>query len=351
MRIGFYAGSCLPVHAKSLEERPLGGTETGIVRMAEILAKRGHDVVVFSSMKDPPLSVPQYVPHGSIFQAGQFDIMVLIKEWKPAIFNVPASRLFFWTGDGFDQYINFGLGDKRVTNKIEKFLTASNWQAQSMCEMSGFPHEKTFYVGNGIHPPYFEGEEQRIRKRLIFSSAPYRGLGLMPQIFLMARERHPDIELHVFSGMNIYDTEQPYAGPQVEDYKRIASLLQRIPNVHLHGNVTQKALARELMKSSVYVYPNLIFETCCITAIEAQAAGCPAVASRNSGLIETVGNAGILIDHQPGSKEYLSEFTAAIDLLLTNDKLWEKYSRTALERVKRQYSWDHVADRFEQAML
>ena len=46
LRILFHAGACLPIHARSLEERPLGGIETGVVKVAERLAARGHEVVV-----------------------------------------------------------------------------------------------------------------------------------------------------------------------------------------------------------------------------------------------------------------------------------------------------------------
>ncbi|NMC62788.1 MAG: glycosyltransferase family 4 protein [SAR324 cluster bacterium] len=349
MRIGFYAGSCLPISANSIEERPLGGTETGVIRVAEILARRKHDVVVFTSMKAPPLSIPQYVPQSYIHSSGRFDVMVLVKDWKPAVFNIASNRIFYWTGDGFDQYINFGLGDRRVVKRIEKLLSVSKWQATTMCEKSGFPIEKTFFVGNGAHLLYFEGKEERARKRLIFTAAPYRGLALMPKIFLKVRESHQDAELHVFSGMSVYDTDKPFQGPQVAEFERISSILKKIPGVVMHGNVTQKVLARELMRSSVFVYPNIIFETCCINAIEAQAAGCPVVASRNSGLVETVHNAGILIDELPGSEEYISSFVNAVSRLLENEKLWIKLSQNALHRAKTQFSWEHVADRFEAA--
>jgi len=347
MRIGFYAASCLPIKANSIEERPLGGTETGVVRVAEILARRKHDVVVFTSMKNPPLSIPQYVPQSYIQTSGRFDVLVLLKDWKPAVFNISSNRIFYWTGDGFDQYINFGFGDARVVKRIEKFLSVSKWQAATMCEKSGFPFQKTFFVGNGAHLPYFEGEEERARKRLIFTAAPYRGLALMPKIFLMVKESHPSAELHVFSGMSVYDTDKPFQGPHVAEFERIGSVLKKIPGVVMHGNVTQKVLARELMKASVFVYPNIIFETCCINAIEAQAAGCPVVASRNSGLVETVQNAGILIDETPGSEAYISAFVDAVNRLLENDKLWTKLSQNALNRAKTQLSWEHVANRFE----
>ena len=172
----------------------------------------------------------------------------------------------------------------------------------------------------------------------------------MPRIFLKVKDLHPEAELHVFSGMNVYDTDRPFQGPHVEQFNRIAAVIRKIPGVTLHGNVTQRQLARELMKSSVFVYPNVIFETCCITAIEAQAAGCPVVSGRNSGIVETVQNAGILIEGQPGSDEYENEFVTATDRLLSSYRLWDKLSRNGLSRVNRQFKWEHVADRFEAAL-
>ena len=73
MRIGFYAGKCIPVHAFSLEQRPLGGTETALIRVSEILAARGHDVTVFTALKDAPASNPRYIFHGRLFDEGRFD--------------------------------------------------------------------------------------------------------------------------------------------------------------------------------------------------------------------------------------------------------------------------------------
>lgn len=346
MNIAFFAEHCIPIHAYSLEDRPLGGTETALIRLAEVLAKRGHEVTVFTSYKNPPPSTPRYVYSREVLKAAQFDIMVLVQDWKPAVLGAPGKRIFYWTGDGFDQYANFGFGDKRAARKIEYLLAVSNWHAESLCEKSGFPISQARVIGNGVHLPYFSGEEKRVRKRLIYTAAPYRGLEFVPPIYQSLKQKHPDAELHIFSGMNIYDREEPFRGPQVEQFKRLSKTLSTLPDCYLHENVRQETLARELMKSSVFIYPNCIFETCCITALEAQAAGCPVVASANSALPETVADAGLLIDGVPGAEDYLRDFTSVVDRLLSDDGLWHKLSQRAAQRTKESYSWEHVADRF-----
>ena len=115
----------------------------------------------------------------------------------------------------------------------------------------------------------------------------------------------------------------------------------------MHGNVRQGELARELMMSSVFIYPNTVFETCCISALEAQAAGCPPVVSENSALPETVGDAGFLIPGQPGSPEYNQRFIDGVDSLLSDNSLWGKLSARGKARIAQDYTWTRVAERFE----
>ena len=350
MRIAFYAHRSIPIHANSLEERPLGGTETGLIRLAEVLHERGHEVTVFTSMENPPPSYPRYLHASELMLSGIFDAFVMIQGWRPAFLNVPATRQYLWTGDGFDQFSNFGLGDKRVAKRLARLFTVSNWHSDTLCERSRFPRDKATVIGNGVHLEYFDGEEERIRKRLVFTAAPYRGLELVPPMYLELKKRHPELELHVFAGLNIYDTDRPFTGRYVAEFRRLSRKLKSLPGCHLLGNIPQKQLARELMKSAVYWYPNTSFETCCIAAIEAQAAGCPVVASFNSALPQTVDEAGVLIGGNPGSVGYASEMIEAIDRLLSDDDHWTKLSNLGLERAKSQFSWVNVAERFEAAL-
>src|SRR5437868_4399195 len=139
MRIYFFAGRSIPVHAKTLEERALGGTETALIRIADILADRGHEVVVFTSHRNPPASNPRYLPAEYIYQVQGCDVLVALQDWKALLLNLGAVKKYFWTGDSYDQFANFGMGEKRVHAQIDRFLAVSDWHAQSLCAESGFP--------------------------------------------------------------------------------------------------------------------------------------------------------------------------------------------------------------------
>ncbi len=80
-------------------------------------------------------------------------------------------------------------------------------------------------------------------------------------------------------------------------------------------------MAREFMKSAILCYPNTFAETSCITAMEAQAAGCAIVTSKLAALPETVANAGIMIEGEPGSPAYLDSFSTAVDVFLFSSLL------------------------------
>ncbi len=127
-KLAFYTGNCLPIHALSLEERPLGGTETAVIHVARILQQRGHEVTVFTMHDFPPPSTPRYLPCASLFdprsgfQDNPFDLLISVKDWKAAYFPTPARKRFYWTGDGADQFANFGIGDKRVIDRLDCFF-------------------------------------------------------------------------------------------------------------------------------------------------------------------------------------------------------------------------------------
>ena len=344
MRLAFYTRT-IPFHDRTVEDQPLGGTETGVVRLARELKKIGHEVVVFTTEATPPLSDPLYVPVSALGDLGRVDAFIGIRDWNFLFLPVEAQLRFLWTGDSPLQPFTRGLGDKRVSDHVDALLAVSSWHADNLCEASGFPRHKAWVLGNGIEPTYFEGEEQRVRKRLVYSSLPYRGLQLMPEILPRVIEAHPDVEFHCFSGFKVYQ-DLAAEGDKI-DFDRTIAALSRYPQFHNHGNVPQAQLAREMMKSSILCYPNTFEETSCITAIEAQAAGCASVTSSLGALSETVGKAGILIGGEPGSSEYITQFVAAVSTLLSDDTKLDSYADAAKRQAER-YAWSSIASRFSE---
>ncbi len=324
----------------------MGGSETAVIRIAEVLAARGHEVTVYTSLENPPASVPRYLPLSAASRIDPVDVFVVVRGWIPLLAPVPCKKRFFWTGESYSEIHSFGIGDKRVSARIDGALMVSSWQASTFCEASGFPPEKICVIKNGVHLPYFEGSEARGRKRLIYSSTPFRGLQLIPKLLPAIRAKHPDCELHVFSGFDVYAGPHGYVPELEQQFAHLAEELRKLPGVVLHRNVLQSELAREFMKSAVLLYPNTYPETSCITAMEAMAAGCAVLTSRLGALPETVGDAGVLVDGEPGSESYLADFIQAADRLLSDDNLFRTLSERGKQRAQ-DLSWEAAADRFE----
>lgn len=342
MRIAFFINT-IPFNDQSLDVMPLGGTETGVVCLARALSRLGHDVVVLTRDSNPPLSSPLYVSIEALPDLGQVDLFVAIRDWNFTFLPLRARLKMLWTGDAALQPFTRGLGDKQVVENIDTLLTVSEWHARHLCDASGFPRDKAYVLGNGIEPTRFVGKEERGRKRMFYSSVPYRGLQLMPIILDKLVQKHPDVEFHNFGGFKVY---MDAVGQQDKDqYDRLLGALSRFPQFVHRGNLTQAELAREMMRSSILCYPNTFIETSCITALEAQAAGCAVVTSDRGALPETVGESGILIPGEPGSAEYVEKFVGALDRLLTSDSEWRQRSDAGRRRSASFY-WSTIAARF-----
>jgi glycosyltransferase involved in cell wall biosynthesis len=342
MKIAFVAASTIPFHASSLEQRPLGGTETAVIRLATALQAAGAHVRVLVDLPNPPLSQPLYLPFSAAQDLGPVDALIVVRNWEALSLPVQAKRRYFWTGDSYDQPITLGLGDPRVVRYFDAFLAVSDWQADQMCRHSGFPRDRTWILRNGVHLEYFSGREQRHPQRLIYTSMPWRGLALVPTLYQELLKTLPALELQVCSGYEVYQGSTPPPQHLVREFEQVCAQLRPLSGVALRGNIPQQELAREFMRASLFFYPNTFEETSCISALEAQAAGTPCISSARGALPETIGDAGILIEGEPGSPEYMQRFAAAAHTMLSDPLQWQQYSQRALARAKKS-DWQLIA--------
>ncbi len=347
MKFLFVTQGCIPFHHHSLAERPLGGIETGVIRLAEQLSALGHEVIVTSALPNPPLSEPLYIPMSAIAEVGSVDVFIAVRDWQAVYLPTPRKLTLFWTGDSYDQPQTVGIGDRRVLNQLDALLMVSEWQASRFQEFVGVPDEKCWAIGNGVHLDYFSGSEQRDSHRLIYSSTPYRGLDLLPTIYSLIQRVVPSVSLHVFSGFKVYEGAGEYPKEVLERFERTRQTLLKMPGCFFHGNVKQDQLAREFMRSGLLCYPNTFEETSCITALEAQAAGCAIVSSNLGALPETTVGASILVNLERDLGLYCQNFAAACLSILQDKALWQ--SMSAAGTAKRDsISWNTVARKFLQ---
>jgi len=85
--------------------------------------------------------------------------------------------------------------------------------------------------------------------------------------------------------------------------------------------------------------------TSCIAALEAQAAGCPVIASKRGALVESIkdGETGLLIEGDPYSKEFQDKFVNETIKLLKDKARLDKMRVESIKYIKNNFTWELIA--------
>jgi glycosyltransferase involved in cell wall biosynthesis len=140
--------------------------------------------------------------------------------------------------------------------------------------------------------------------------------------------------------------------PVVGAHAQRSAQLSRQPGVTALGSLSQPDLAKLLEASMVLALPSYntphdvpFHETSCISAMEAQAAGCAVVASNWGALPETV-QVGALIDAEPRTEAWTRCFVEAIVRALTNKAIQDD-AQTAGPLAVAGLGWAGVAEQID----
>jgi glycosyltransferase involved in cell wall biosynthesis len=190
---------------------------------------------------------------------------------------------------------------------------------------------------NGVPFGRFAVDESALAarpRRAIYSSTPFRGLNLLLHAWPLIRQTVRGAELHVFSSMKVYRDEE---NPKYQELYRQATTT---PGVTYHGSVGQAALRDAMTQCRVLAYPCSFYETSCITAMEAMAAGCGVAATAIGALPETAWQNPIV----PVSADWLQQWCVEVCRLLADDAYYVHVARQN-RAVARHYDWENVATR------
>lgn len=293
-------------------EKGMGGSETMAWELARRLRKLGHRVRFYADCA--PNQEGQYEGvewlQWQRFRDVHCDVLIASRTpWAvddavtvnfggqvATIGGCKATVQLLWCHD-------IHAGPELDANRLQRtdyILCLSQWHKQFFreryCVYPGGPsviaEEKVIVTRNGIDLTRFEGTEERNPHRAVYSSSPDRGLLAAVLAWPKVRAKVPDAELHCYYGWENWEWTAKLNNDQAQ-LSQIAHLKQQCEateGVVMHGRIGQKELAREFMRSGVWCYPTWFAETSCITAMEAQAAGCYIVTSPIAALNETVGN-------------------------------------------------------------
>lgn len=334
---------------KSLEEGGIGGSEVWQVSVARELSELGYRVISFNDLPEPEMwegdiKWLHYTKYPQWCEQNYADYAILSRTTDPLKFPLRAGKVFVMVHDIW----LLSPREQLFLEKVNKFCVLSKWHWDFFKNHHKIPDDsKLSLTANGIDFSRYDQEVERHPYRLWYSSSPDRGLDTLLYLFPFIKEQIPELELHIHYGFNNWEKAIKVRNNE-SDRRRMKEIKKRMqqPGVHYRGRVSQSELAKTELSSSLWAYPTDFEEVFCITAVEAQRARVPVIASNYAALQTIVGDSGILIGNgtkgQSYTKEYREKFVEeCISILKDRDK-WQHWSEKGFKNTEK-YSWTQVA--------
>lgn len=344
-KIAIYTGPALESWSPdSLNSGGIGGSETCVIYVAKEFKKRGYDVSVFANCDEKAYDGVKYYPYQRIpdyLKSNELDLFISSRKYD--IFSLPikAKRKICYV---HDIWLHHDATTNINQDKIDEFFCLSPWHKSFFCAHHKINPNKVYVTYDAIDHSRFNKQMQREKARLIYTSSPDRGLDILLDMVPRIKEKIPETHLHVFYGFNNWEKAVKIRNNKAElqwmdNIKHKLSM----PYVTYHGRVGQDRLAEEFLRSSLWAYPSYFTETFCITAVEAMAAGLPAITTNLAALSTTVGEAGILLNGDPRSEMYQDAFINQCVSMLTDQQKWDRYSKSSIKQASK-FTWENVVN-------
>jgi glycosyltransferase involved in cell wall biosynthesis len=209
-------------------------------------------------------------------------------------------------------------------------FTVSNFLKSRIIELFKVPEKKIVVVGNGVEQEYFDAGRSTapIAKRdrpyvlIVGGLTARKGAPHVLEVARRLQKTDPDIELII-------------AGTSEPEYERQARELKNVISI---GHETAATIS-SLMRGSIALMFLSRYETFGIPAVEAMAAGTPAIVSHWAALPEIVGDVGLIVH-----ADKPAEVIEIIQQLRRDDALRAAQVQKGLAHVQ-QFTWDQCAKR------
>ncbi len=363
MRIVFIDPMQVDYNVETVYQQPLGGMQSAAIYLAEALRARGHEIVYVSQTSQPGTyrGIPCYAVSSvaaSVFQPMRLDACILVGVTiDPGNLRAvlgAGTVLTYWTGHDLSESAVNDLANPTVRDGLDGVGMVSQWQRARFIDRFSLDPMRTAVCRNAMAPA-FENlitESTGIRKikpaklRLAYTSTPFRGLQILIDIFPALRSAIPDLELDVYSSMEVYRIS---AAEDEQYFGTLYNACRNTPGVNYRGAVSQKQLATELRNVHVLAYPNTYPETSCISVMEAMAAGCLVVTSDNGALPETTAGFADMVPLSPDPMAFRQMFARQLIDSLQRYQRGELDHRlsSAIAFVKDNYTWARRAAEWE----
>jgi len=330
---------------RDLERRPLGGTESSVIRCARALALRGHRVEVYSNCTAPvsdhgvlwrPLTEPRPESCDVYVACHQPELLGFVKR--------PRRRVI---------WVLWPVNQLRHYKKLWRSwwyrpipILVSLYQARTYSRL--LPHHDPQFVLPLALPDDIRGFSPISSvppPRAIFASNPQRNLRRLVEIWAQhILPKVPNAALDVYGVHGAARNEDAWAAWEGNLLPSGLSGAVKA-SIVIHPSQSRAGLADAMRHARVMLYLGHKAESFCLSVAEAQALGVPAVVAPVTALPERV------IDQVTGFvRDDDKQFADAAVALLTDDALWRRQHEAAI-RYQQGISWSEHAGRLESFLL
>jgi len=343
MKILIYVAG-MPFDGKTISDgKSLGGSESSGYYLAREMAKRGHDVMMFTNAREhgifdnvkymPIGNITEQTPFGDNFEqyAETVPSDVILAQRIPHIFmkKYNSKLNFLWLHDlalrRMQGYINLSLPF------LDKIFCVSEFHKEQVCRVFDLKESLVGVLPNAVDKIIYDiehvidAEEKRESKQIVYSSRPERGLenllkpgGIMEKLYSI----DPEIQLNVCGYDNTTKEMQGF-------YQALWQRCEELPNVVNLGPLSKTDL-KDLQKNcALHVYPTEFEETSCITVMEQLSCGTPIITTNAGALPETLKESDSVFLN-PKSENFIDEFAKEITKVLDDKEIYQKRYQSAL---------------------
>lgn len=318
--------SCPPQSMYEFDEeiyktKGMGGSETALIEMARNLKEiTGRPVKVFN-MRQSALTADSGVEYISNSLLNDY-----LSKHSPAVhiawrhnIRVTNAPTYLWCHDLFTQGVESNHG-------FDKIMCLTPFHKNYVKGLQGVPDDKIIVTRNGLTPDKFNFERKvKNPNKSVWMSSPDRGLDRAMYVMDEVIKDFPDMELHVYYGIEGLYKYGPQMSALADHLKKMMS---ERPYVKYHGFTEQNKMYQEVSDAVLWCHPCNFIETSCITAMEMLALGIYPVTRKLGGLKDTLADAeakghAILLDHDATNPQEIKAYANAVCGVILN-RSWER---------------------------
>jgi glycosyltransferase involved in cell wall biosynthesis len=357
------------VQASSYFYPHIGGVETHVLELAQSLQDLGHEVIVLCAAvpksdseevlnglrihRFPALDLP-YVPfvYALRQRIAQFSADVIHSHYPPPFMsygavkglpNVPHVLTYHCDLEIPDHFanlripsivtrcvqrVNSSLYAQPVLEKVSRIIATTQSYARSSPVLHNYQYE---IVPNGVRLQAFNelhGTREREMKQVLFVGrlSSVKGVDYLIKAAKIVLKQHKDATFLIVGD-----------GEERQSLKALAKGYENC--VKFYGHISRRALVELYKSSTVLVLPSFTrLEAFGVVLLEAMACETPVIASRIPGVLDVIGEGGILV--KPCSPHSLA---TAIQNVFENPANARRMGKKGRQLVEQKYDWKIVA--------